>query len=316
MTNVDEVNKNIKKDLDKYSKLNNIFSKIYESESQLSEKRKEYFELLFQIRENDNEGLNKIYNLFREEMKKLEKEREKIYLKTLKDLIIPIVSDVYPNKLKKLKNEVEIFKTERKNFERINASSESKQKSEEQFGKTLATFEKNKIMDNKYLIMQYIYSELKYHTIKFEKMANLYYEITNIEPHSYMKSFGENLGIYNYNFDQLGFNMEEIEKKEKRKKQKEDNEKEEVYQSDEDNDKDDTSLKGTKSKSSTLKNSSIKKKKKKKNAKISENEDEDKDEDKTTDKDKDEKKKSKKAELGENEEEDKKNPNNKINDEI
>ena len=265
--NIDEVGKKIKNDLDKYSKLKKFFSKIQEAESQNNKKRIEYFEQLFEIREHDNEGLNKINNIFREEMKKIEVEREK-HLKILSDLIIP-VTEIYPMKLKNEKQKLDNFSNKRKNFEKIKASTDMRLKSEDTFGKDYIKFEKNKISDNKYLIMHFIYSELRYHSASLEKMGNLFYKITNIEPFVYLKQFGENYEIKNFNFEKLRIDIEEIEKKEKDKKEKEDEEKDEVYEDEEEKENNDTTVRVS-TKKSKIKNSSIKKSKNKsKNTKIS-----------------------------------------------
>ena len=83
--NLEETNKRIKNQLNKFLKLKKIFNQIFEAESLNSRKRIEYFENLFQIRE-DNEGLKKINDTFREEMKRLETVREK-HLKLMTELI-------------------------------------------------------------------------------------------------------------------------------------------------------------------------------------------------------------------------------------
>ena len=265
MLNTDNINKKIKNGYDIYAKLNKIFSKIHEAESKTSTKRIESFESLFQIREQDNEGLGKIFDKFRESMKKFEIEREK-HLKTLTELIIPI-TEVYPLELKKQKTILEDYLTQCKTDQKMNISSELKNRKQGIYEKKFLEFENNRIKDNKYLLMHYILSELRYHSATLEKLGDLYFEITKIEPFASLKKFGENYEIKNFDFSKLRIDMEKIEEKEKEKKEKEEEEKDEVFEDDED-EGDKTSLKESRDKSK-LKKSSIKKSKSKSKSKIS-----------------------------------------------
>ena len=103
--NLDEKSKSIKNNIDKYGQLNKSFTQLKEAESKASKDRIENFETLFQLKENDNDGLKNINDKFREEMKKLEDDRG-IHLKKISELIIPI-TEIYPSKLKKKKIELD-----------------------------------------------------------------------------------------------------------------------------------------------------------------------------------------------------------------
>ena len=271
--NLEETNKRIKNQLNKFLKLKKIFNQIFEAESLNSRKRIEYFENLFQIRE-DNEGLKKINDTFREEMKRLETVREK-HLKLMTELIIPVI-DYYPVEIKKQKKNIDDFAVEKKNLEKMRATPSEMKKSEDRYEKEFDKFQSNITKDSKYLLMHFIYNELKIHSAALEKLTNLFFKINNIEPYAYLKKFGENYEINNYNFSKLKIDMDEIEEKEKDKREKEEREKDEVYTSDEDEDDDEERIRVSKKKS-TLKSSIkiSKSKKKSTNTKISESQKED-----------------------------------------
>ena len=267
--NLDELNKKIKSDFDIYDKLKKIFSKIQIAEAKASKERIEYFENLFQIKEYDNEGLKKINDKFREGMKKLEEERD-IHLKTILELLIP-VTEMYPIELKRQKKNMEDLARTRKIMGASpGVNNPNRPKYELDFEKDYSKFLSNKTKDNKYIFMNYIFSELKYHSASLEKLTNLFNEINNIEPYAYLRQFGTQYGIGKFDFNLLNVNIEEIEAKEKKKKEKENEEKDDVFNENEEEEveKDDNfEMK----KKSGIKNSSIKKSKKKNKDKNSEN---------------------------------------------
>ena len=256
--NIEEANRYIKNEFNKYSKLKKAFTKIHDAETNNSKKRIEHFEKLFEIKENDNEGLKKIFDLFREEMKKLETNREK-HLETLKDLIIP-VTDMYPTLLKNEKKNLDELSLDRKNMAKIRPSTSIRSASEKKSEKNYSKFLSQKIKDDKFLFMHFVHSELEYHAIMMEKLTNLFFKINNMEPKAYLKQFAENYNYKNYNFNKLGINIEEIEENEKKIKEKENKEKNEVYTSDEEESSDEIISKSK----SKIKNSSIKKSENKK----------------------------------------------------
>ena len=236
---IDDTNKIIKNELNKFTKLKKIFTQLYDAELLNSRKRIEYFENLFQIRE-DNEGLKKINDIFREEMKRLEKDREK-HLEIMTSLIIPVI-DMYPTEIKRQKKNMDDLAVQRKNMEKMRASTSEISKSERSYEDGYRAFQKNITKDSKYLLMHYIYSELKNHSAALERLTNLFFKINNIEPLIHLKKFGEDLEINNYDFRKLNLNMDEIEEKEKYEKEKEDKEKDEVYSDEEEEDNDEEGI--------------------------------------------------------------------------
>ena len=165
---IDDTNKIIKNELNKFTKLKKIFTQLYDAELLNSRKRIEYFENLFQIRE-DNEGLKKINDIFREEMKRLEKDREK-HLEIMTSLIIPVI-DMYPTEIKRQKKNMDDLAVQRKNMEKMRASTSEISKSERSYEDGYRAFQKNITKDSKYLLMHYIYSELKNHSAALERLT-------------------------------------------------------------------------------------------------------------------------------------------------
>ena len=273
--NIDLANKSIKNEADKYSKIKNIFTKLKDAESLNSKQRIECFENLFEIKEheNGNKDLKKIFNLFREGMKDLESNRDE-HLKTISDIIIP-VTEIFPSTIKKQKKNLDDLALQRKNGGKI------KEKDHEKIYKK---FLNNSINDSKYILMNYIFSELKYHAALMEELNNLFFEINDIEPLVHLKKFGKNYGINNYDISKLnGVDMERVEAKEKKIKENKEQEKSGVYPNEEGSEEEiATSVK--KSKNSSIKKSKNKKNNKSKNSKISSEDNEEIKESATSDK--------------------------------
>ena len=273
--NIDLANKSIKNEADKYNKIKNIFTKLKDAESLNSKQRIEYFENLFEIKEheNGNKDLKKIFNLFREGMKNLESNRDE-HLKTISDTIIP-VTEMFPSTIKKQKNNLDDLALKRKNGGKI---------IEKDHEKIYKKFLYNSINDSKYILMNYIFSELKYHATLMEELNNLFFEINDIEPLVHLKKFGKNYGINNYDISKLnGVDMERVEAKEKKIKENKEQEKSGVYPNEEGSEEEiATSVK--KSKNSSIKKSKNKKNNKSKNSKISSEDNEEIKESATSDK--------------------------------
>ena len=273
--NIDIANKSIKNEADKYNKIKNIFTKLKDAESLNSKQRIEYFENLFEIKEheNGNKDLKKIFNLFREGMKNLESNRDE-HLKTISDIIIP-VTEMFPSTIKKQKNNLDDLALKRKNGGKI---------IEKDHEKIYKKFLYNSINDSKYILMNYIFSELKYHATLMEELNNLFFEINDIEPLVHLKKFGKNYGINNYDISKLkGVDMERVEAKEKKIKENKEQEKSGVYPNEEGSEEEiATSVK--KSKNSSIKKSKNKKNNKSKNSKISSEDNEEIKESATSDK--------------------------------
>ena len=251
-TNERLINMKINNEIKKYETLKKSFLKLYESESKASKNRRENFDKLNKIQEYDNNELKEIYILFTNEMKSLEDKRN-IHLNKIMDLILP-VTDIYPEKLKKTKKNLEELSKVRKNNEKLAKSrndiknqnvsevqrinrelaksrndENSKEKSLED---EMCLFESNRINDNKNLFLHFIYSELKYHAAALEKMSELFYKINEKEPREQLEEFAQKLNI-EFDFSEFGIDMNKIMEDKKKRKREEDEEINDVYEDDE-----------------------------------------------------------------------------------
>lgn len=240
--NEKEFTKRIENELKNYEILKTMFQKIFESDSNLSEKRNSVFEKIENIDESDSETLKNIYTSFTKEMKDLEnirKKQENIH----GNIIGAIEYDNYKAKMykkqvgkyKDIKGQTE--KQEREisklrvsgNDEKAKQIDEDLKKSKnqmEEIGKSLeddfVKFEIDRIMNNKYLFLHFIYSEMNYHAKSLEKLTPLYKEINETNTKLDMKEFMESLNI-NQDPENYGYDEREDMKRSKNKSIKESN---------------------------------------------------------------------------------------------
>jgi len=242
MSELDErqINLKINNEVKKYETLKKAFLKLYESETKASKARNENFNKFSNVLEQDNKSIDDIYTSFADEMKNLEKDRD-IHLKKIMDLILPVI-DIYPEKLKNSKKELENLSKIRKNMTKLEKSRNevkngnvdqvqsinkelAKSKNEERKGEEniengLVQFESERCEDNKCLFLQYIHSELKYHAAALQKMSELFKDISEKEPFEHLEDFAKE---YNIEVDfkkDLSIDMDEIERKKNEKEKK------------------------------------------------------------------------------------------------
>ena len=219
--NIDEVNKFIKTQSKMFEKLTKAFTKIQEAEQKASKIRQDnfqQFENMEKIIEDDNPTLKELYKNFGKNMKELENMRED-HLKTLKELIIP-VTEFYPTKLKKNKMNLDEISKAKKNTENLRKSQADGNditKSEiteiskrNNFEKEFLKYEKERVEDNRFLFLNYIHSELKYHCAVLEELSKLFVETNKRNVTVDLKNFAENYSIKNYNFKKLGIDMNNL----------------------------------------------------------------------------------------------------------
>ena len=219
--NIDEVNKFIKTQSKMFEKLTKAFTKIQEAEQKASKIRQDnfqQFENMEKIIEDDNPTLKELYKNFGKNMKDLENMRED-HLKTLKDLIIP-VTEFYPTKLKKNKMNLDEISKAKKNTENlrksqadgndITKSERTEISKRNNFEKEFLKYEKERVEDNRFLFLNYIHSELKYHCAVLEELSKLFVETNKRNVTVDLKNFAENYSIKNYNFKKLGIDMNNL----------------------------------------------------------------------------------------------------------
>lgn len=219
--NIDEVNKFIKTQSKMFEKLTKAFTKIQEAEQKASKIRQDnfqQFENMEKIIEDDNPTLKELYKNFGKNMKDLENKRED-HLKTLKELIIP-VTEFYPTKLKKNKMNLDEISKAKKNTENlrksqadgndITKSERTEISKRNNFEKEFLKYEKERVEDNRFLFLNYIHSELKYHCAVLEELSKLFVETNKRNVTVDLKNFAENYSIKNYNFKKLGIDMNNL----------------------------------------------------------------------------------------------------------
>jgi len=219
--NIDEVNKFIKTQTKMFEKLTKAFTKIQEAEQKASKIRQDnfqQFENMEKIIEDDNPTLKELYKNFGKNMKELENMRED-HLKTLKELIIP-VTEFYPTKLKKNKMNLDEISKAKKNTENlrksqadgndITKSERTEISKRNNFEKEFLKYEKERVEDNRFLFLNYIHSELKYHCAVLEELSKLFVETNKRNVTVDLKNFAENYSIKNYNFKKLGIDMNNL----------------------------------------------------------------------------------------------------------
>ena len=219
--NIDEVNKFIKTQSKMFEKLTKAFTKIQEAEQKASKIRQDnfqQFENMEKIIEDDNPTLKELYKNFGKNMKELENMRED-HLKTLKELIIP-VTEFYPTKLKKNKMNLDEISKAKKNTENlrksqadgndITKSERTEISKRNNFEKEFLKYEKERVEDNRFLFLNYIHSELKYHCAVLEELSKLFVETNKRNVTVDLKNFAENYSIKNYNFRKLGIDMNNL----------------------------------------------------------------------------------------------------------
>ena len=247
--NEDKLNEKISNEIKKYGVLKSSFQNIFKSEEKASKARIENYDKINTIKETDNNQLVDIYKEFINEMKLLE-EKRKQHLGKINDLIIP-VTELYPEKLKNTKkklddliklrkNKTKVLKNQEKakinndvnEAQKLNAELARQLEEEKKKGENLETeimgFEKERIENNKFLFLQYIHSELKYHAASLEKMSLLFNKINSIEPREELVEFKKRYGI-NLSLSAIKVNMNEIMEEQQRKKSYQQRKRDNVY---------------------------------------------------------------------------------------
>ena len=121
-------------------------------------------------------------------MKEFENDRDK-NIETLKDIIIP-VTEFYPTKLKKNKNNLDEISKAKKNTEnlrksnaeqmQLNKSINNEKEKTNTFEREFKNYEKERSEDNRLLLLRFIHSELKYHCAQLQQMSELYAKTNQI----------------------------------------------------------------------------------------------------------------------------------------
>ena len=213
----------------KYNILKSVFSKIYESENDLSKKRKAAFDEISSIEEPENQTLKDIYKSFCDEMKALEENKDN-QNKNIKSKFIPAI-DYYSYRAKHQKQEVGKFqdtkkKTQKQEEEMVRASQNSVKQSQLQsdinmnksimenksreIKDQLMAFEDERTRNNKLIILHFIHNEMEYHAKAIEKLSELYKTIKGLDTRQHLKEYADKLNITTIDLEEYGYNDKSI----------------------------------------------------------------------------------------------------------
>lgn len=205
--NVPKFQSKTETEINNYNTMNSVLSKLYSAESDLYKKRKEVFEDIGKIDEN-NLDLKNIYTNFSEELKKLENEKDEQITK-IKTKLIP-TTEAYISEAKKTKQEIGNYKNlksktkgqeeEMKKMEdkgqdiknsQISLSHSQNKKTMKTMENTLENhimkYEKDRISNNKLIMLHLINYEMAYHAKAIENLTNLFKKVKEINPKKSLK---------------------------------------------------------------------------------------------------------------------------------
>ena len=249
--NLRDVNVKINSEIKKYEKLKKAFLKIYETETKTSKTRTENIDKIANIQETDNSNLEDIYKKFITTIKQVE-DKHKEHLEKIMNLILP-VTEIYPKEAKERKKEMEDLEKTKKRTEKyeknrnevknddvqkiqsingeIAKSRNDEVKKAASLEQAMVKFESERVIDNQFLFLHYIHSELKYHCAALENLSDLFFEIKGIDPRENLRDFAAHYDIKDYDFSKIGIDMKEIDEERRRRSERDSEERDNVYSS-------------------------------------------------------------------------------------
>jgi hypothetical protein len=247
-----DVNVKINSEIKKYEKLKKAFLKIYETETKTSKTRRENIDKISNIQETDNNNLESIYKKFIDTIKDIEDKHHKEHLDKIMNLILP-VTEIYPKEAKERKKEMEDLEKTKKRTEKFEKNRNevknddvqkiqsingeiAKSRNEEvrkaaSLEQAMVKFESERVIDNQYLFLHYIHSELKYHCRALESLSDLFFEIKGINPRENLIDFAKHYDLSDYDFSKIGIDMKEIDEERRKRSLQESEERNDVYSS-------------------------------------------------------------------------------------
>ena len=232
--NEDEFKRKTEREIKNYDLLKSTFKKIHDIEKDLQKKRIGIFNDIDKIEENDNQILKEIYEKFTQEMKELENFRGKL-MEKINSKLIP-ATDYYSFKAKQQKKnighyddkkkenkkqqyEMEKARVSRNELKESKLSVElAKSRSEiieagQSLEKDIIQFERDRLEDNKFIILHFIHCEMNYHAKSVEILGQLYKEIIDSEPKANLRDFAEKYKFQSVNLEDYGYDDREFTKK-------------------------------------------------------------------------------------------------------
>ena len=175
--------KKIDYDMKRYEDLKKIIKRIYDIEEELYKNRKSIFNDISKISETDND-LGPIYKSFIDEMKEIEENRDKYlissrinYDKALSQLLSH--SKEKKRKIENPRNEIDskLNQNQKNGLSGNQGAPQEKNDNYINIGKDLVIYEKERILNYKYMILHLIHSKLKFHSDSVGILTDLYEKI-------------------------------------------------------------------------------------------------------------------------------------------
>lgn len=177
--------KKIDYDIKRYEDLKKIIKRIYDIEEELYKKRKSIFNDISKISETGINDLGPIYKSFTDEMKDNEDNRNKYLINSKINYDKALSQLLSYSKEEKKRLEINYYienprheinsKSNQKNGLSGNQEkSQDKNGEDKNIGKALVIYEKERILNYKYMILHLIHSKLKFHSESVGKLTDLY----------------------------------------------------------------------------------------------------------------------------------------------
>lgn len=262
--NVQKFQSKAEVEIKNYEVIKSVLTKLYDAEIGLNKKRKEAFDDITKINEENDELKDNVYKKFAKEMNDLEDTKNK-KISNIKTKLIPTTERYIreakdtkqkignyksmKNRTENQKQEIEKLKKSGVDIRESQAALENNRSTMKDLGNTLEdnimNYEYNRINNNKLIMLHLINYEMAYHAEAIEKLTNLFKDIKYINP---KKSINKSVRSLNMS--------QKIEEEESNEENEED-------QENDDNESNDNIKKSKKASVIKSKNKSIKEEEKK-----------------------------------------------------
>lgn len=199
----------LEKETKKFENLEKSLLKVLENEKEMKESRLKSMDIINKI-EEENQYLKEIYTMYHKHSEDVEKSRDNKISK-LEKVIIPAIK-YYPTKLRELKkplNQIkDVSKSITKHSEKITSAKKTndmrtatihendmkkdeieKIKQVEKLELNLIDLEKERVEDNKSVLLHLIHSEISFHANALQSLSKLYQEISCRDPKEKLRDF-------------------------------------------------------------------------------------------------------------------------------
>ncbi len=199
--NVQKFQSKAEVEIKNYEVIKSVLTKLYDAEIGLNKKRKEAFDDITKINEENDELKDNVYKKFAKEMNDLEDTKNK-KISNIKTKLIPTTERYIreakdtkqkignyksmKNRTENQKQEIEKLRKSGADIRESQAALENNRSTMKDLGNTLEdnimNYEFNRINNNKLIMLHLINYEMAYHAEAIEKLTNLFKDIKYINP--------------------------------------------------------------------------------------------------------------------------------------